>query len=112
MTESELTRKLCRALEAQGAICIPLVGGAMSMPGVPDRFIAHKAIPGGMFVEFKVEGGCIDARQAHVINGLRERGVRVEVVVIRAGEFALFGEWEWRKWGEFLDIINKGKSNV
>ena len=110
MSESTLTRAFCRALEAQGAMTYPLVGNYRAPPGFPDRFIAHKVIPGGMFVEFKVEGGCIDARQAHVINGLRERGVRAEVVVLRleagVGGFALLGG-DWHTWGEFLGLVTK-----
>lgn len=61
MTESEMTRKLCRALEGLGAVTYVAVGGRMSRPGWPDRWIGHRDWQG--WVEFKAAGAKPRANQ-------------------------------------------------
>lgn len=51
MTESDMTRKLCRTLEAAGAKVIALVGFHMQENGLPDRLVVHEKFTG--FVEAK-----------------------------------------------------------
>lgn len=77
MTESQLTRDLCRVLEAQGAMCIALVGHEMQMAGLPDRLIIHRR--GHFWLEAKSRHGSLRPLQAVIIGRLRSRG---EVVVV------------------------------
>lgn len=78
MRECPATRKLCRALEKQGAITYPLIAGKKTPIGWPDRFVAHAKWSG--FLEMKARGGRIGEAQAQRIQQLRDRGVAAFVL--------------------------------
>jgi hypothetical protein len=77
MTESRLTRRYCEVMARQGAVCVPMVGTEMSMAGLPDRLIVHRAAT--FWVEAKGPRGRVRPLQAEMIRRLRERG---QVVVV------------------------------
>lgn len=72
-TEPELTRKLCKALEKAGAMCLALVsGGRMAEAGWPDRYVSSTSWSG--WLEFKSARGRLREDQRRVITELRRRG--------------------------------------
>ena len=80
MNESQKTRTFCKKLERAGAEVFAIVGSQMQQPGWPDRYIAHKLLPGGSaWVEFKMPTGKLSASQRQVGNRLRRRGVTAVV---------------------------------
>lgn len=52
MTESEFTRWMVEELRKCNCLCLAFVASAMQQPGIPDRWIAGKGLP-GCWVEMK-----------------------------------------------------------
>lgn len=73
MTESQLTRRLCRELEELGALTFAVVGGMRQEAGWPDRYVAHAVWSG--WLEFKVYGNALSPLQAKRLRELESRGV-------------------------------------
>lgn len=72
MSESDLTRRMCRTLSAAGAKCIALVASMMQEAGLPDRLIVHVKWFG--FIEAKAEKGALTALQQIKLKDLSVRG--------------------------------------
>lgn len=62
MTESQMTRKYCRELEAVGIRTTALVGCSMQPAGLPDRYVCHPEF-GGIWLEMKAKNGILSKRQ-------------------------------------------------
>lgn len=77
MTESQMTRRLCKRLTDKGWFVYAAVGTEMQS-GWPDRFIAHAQWHG--WVEFKTDDYTCEPQQKLTIKRLLERGVNVHVV--------------------------------
>lgn len=60
-TESEMTRRITKTLTNAGALVIPIVGGQMQRPGLPDRMIIHRIWSG--FIEAKREMNALTEAQ-------------------------------------------------
>ena len=106
--ESYYTRKLCRSLEAQGALTYPLIADEMTPVGWPDRFVAHEIC--SCFIECKAYNGRLREDQKRVLALLHERGVLVfvlwfspdwtEICLTKYG-----GETtRWGRWSEFFTL--------
>ena len=78
--ESEMTRALCAELRKYNAVCYVISGGSEYMrPGLPDRFLSHKWLPGGCWLEFKAGNNQCSQAQKWVIGEMAERGTNVFV---------------------------------
>jgi hypothetical protein len=85
LNESELTRRLCAELKRFNAVTYTISGGSEFMrPGMPDRFLAHRRVCGGAWLEFKASGAKCSTVQREVLREMRERGVNA--FVARHGE--------------------------
>lgn len=110
--ESGLTRELCRILEQQGCMVLPIIGSSWSPPGWPDRYIAHKGL--ACFVEFKMLGGRLSPVQERIIGLLRLNGAKVVVAYFsECGRFVGCEGCEWTSFGKFLAQLKEvcGVSN-
>jgi hypothetical protein len=79
MNESEATRKLCAELKTFNATCLSFTGSQFQRAGIPDRFIAHSTLPGGAWVEFKVNDNMCSAAQRLMLAELQKRGCQALV---------------------------------
>jgi hypothetical protein len=78
MTESQFTRWLFKELgERTGTKVIAIVGGAMQVPGLPDRYVSHPRFQG--FIEMKVKAPLTTAQRL-MLRGLRRTGTAAFVV--------------------------------
>ena len=110
MAECKETRKLCRALEFQGAITFPAVAGEYSPPGWPDRWMAHG--DWSAWIEFKAYNGRVKPEQVTQMNRIRAAGGRAYVVrfsedwtlfCVESPEGVALSDW-W-SWGKFLEVV-------
>ena len=77
MKEMEFTRRICKELEADGALVFPIVAGNMQKPGWPDRLIVHRF---GLFmIEFKGSTTPLSLAQKSVHSAIALRGPYVFV---------------------------------
>jgi len=80
-SEVAWTRKLCKEMEAAGAVVVPLVGGGMCS-GLPDRLIIYKDWQG--LIEFKGPKTKIRLNQELMIRKINKR-CNFFTVICRAG---------------------------
>lgn len=79
-TESQLTRRLCGAMELRGAITCAIVGNVMQGRGWPDRYVAWRDWNG--WLEFKSRDGVLGVTQRVTLIRLRAMG-HVQCWVVR-----------------------------
>lgn len=79
-TESEFTRRMCECLRQCNCRVIALVGREMQEAGLPDRFVAHRELPGGVWLEVKRGDRKATPKQVSVIRDLRARGCNAFVL--------------------------------
>src|SRR4051812_40862088 len=72
-SESDWNREWSGWLEQAGALVVPIVGGAMQRPGLPDRYVAHCRFAG--WVEGKRDARQLTDAQRIVMRDLARRGV-------------------------------------
>jgi hypothetical protein len=77
--ESPRTVKLCRELEALGALTFAVVAHEYQAPGWPDRYVAHP-LCGGVWLEFKSEDGELSTLQRVILKRLHQRKVPAYVL--------------------------------
>jgi hypothetical protein len=94
--EIKWTKKICKELEAQGAMIFPIVASRMQPPGWPDRIIVHKNWTG--FIEFKGESTAIRPVQVVVMRNLRKRG---KIVYLAREPGILYDPYDYRVVGDF-----------
>jgi hypothetical protein len=94
--EIQWTKKICKELEACGAMIFPIVASRMQPPGWPDRIVVHKNWHG--FIEFKGEHTAVRPVQAVVMKNLRKRG---KLVYIAREPGLLIDPYDSRVVGEF-----------
>lgn len=78
LTETALRKPFISALRDTGAIVIPYVGSTYGVTGTPDIFVAHLMWSG--WIEFKGPNTRIEPIQQRMIDSLRKRNVKVEIV--------------------------------
>jgi len=85
--ESKKSREIMRALEAEGAFCFKIHGGASMMAGLPDIICCHR----GRFYGFetKMPGGKPSKIQLFIHRKIRAAGGICEVVLTPADALAL-----------------------
>ena len=83
-SESAFTRWFCRCIEKVNGKTVALVGSNMQKAGIPDRFISHKSLPGGMWLEFKKDDGRVSDAQRLFLREHSERGTTALVIRWRA----------------------------
>lgn len=74
MTESEFTRWMCDELRKCNCYVIAFVASAMQQPGIPDRYVCGKDLP-GCWVEMKARNGSLSEDQKQVLRNFEERKV-------------------------------------
>lgn len=74
MTESEFTRWMCEELRKCNCFVIAFVASAMQQPGIPDRYVCGKDVP-GCWIEMKARNGTLSEDQKQVLRRFEERGV-------------------------------------
>ena len=85
-TESKFTKYFCKCVEKCNAFTIPIVGSAMQLNGVPDRYIVHKRFRG--WIEFKADWHGLRDVQRAICTKLIERGDTVFIgAITRLGLF-------------------------
>ena len=77
MTHAKLAKLWDTQLRAEGALVVPIVGGAMQRPGLPDRWVCHRRWCG--WIEYKT-GRVADIQIAVMHEILRHGGL---VFVVR-----------------------------
>ena len=90
MNESQQTNELCLELRKFNAQITVFHGNAgvtldgrravYQTPGVPDRFVAHNYLPGGVWLEFKANKGKLSGLQQQWIQENTKRGVHAFVI--------------------------------
>lgn len=79
LTESEQTRKLCKALTDRGVKCFAIVASERQEPGWPDRFFSCPWFQ--VWIEFKAVRGSISIKQRIIIRRLRADRKNSAIVV-------------------------------
>ena len=74
MSESSLTRRVCDGWKQLNGIALSFTGSQYQRPGIADRFLAHRRVPGGAWVEFKLGANAQSAAQRILARQLTERG--------------------------------------
>ena len=74
MTESEFTRWMVEELRKCNCICLAIVASAMQQPGIPDRWIAGKGLP-GCWVEMKKGRNDLSLDQRLLLTKMHEHKV-------------------------------------
>lgn len=80
MTESEFTRWFCEQLRQCNCVTHAIVASTMQTPGLPDRYVAGKGLP-GCWLEFKAHDGRLREDQRQVLKAFHER--EVDYLVVR-----------------------------
>jgi hypothetical protein len=78
-TESQFTKVVGTMLQASGCRVFNIVAGRMQTPGLPDRYVIGKRLP-GVWMEFKYGGGKLRQDQVIVLRQFYSRHVPAIVV--------------------------------
>ncbi len=109
--ETYHTRKLCRSLEAQGALTYPLIQDEYTPAGWPDRYICHRRWRG--FIEAKALKGKLSKAQVQVLNALVARGESVFVLWFSADWTEIMLQRhdgkcsQWGRWSSFFSLCEE-----
>lgn len=109
MRESTRTCKLCRVLEAQGAMTFPIIGSRNAPVGWPDRIVIHAGLV--VFLELKIIGQDLEPHQAKMHERLRAAGANVDTAWLHDDRnfirWLKFYNTPWVRFDQVLDELHK-----
>ena len=85
-SESDFTQWMCKKLERVNAKTVAFVGSKMQGTGIPDRYICHRHLGGGLWAEMKKDDRRVSDPQRRFLNGVFERGDTALVIRYRADQ--------------------------
>ena len=91
--EHDFARWWKNLVESRGAYVIPLVASAMQQAGLPDRYLVHSLLDGGVWIENKFKNGKVRKLQAVTIRKMCEQGQPAFVLRAKPADEGLDG-WE------------------
>ena len=109
MTHAKLAKLWDTQLRNEGALVVPIVGGAMQRPGLPDRWVCHRRWCG--WIEYKT--GRVADSQIAVMREIWQHGgvalvVRPRTIESPNGEILA----QYEKMQGVVDLLNQATGKI